>query len=51
MDPHGPDYGVETYRCRACEAKAAMESRWRKDQNADLGGVYFAATDRGVTDG
>lgn len=47
MDPNGPDYHATALRCRACETRDALMSRWRRDEHADLAGVVFGVTERG----
>ena len=46
FDPNGPDYQATPLRCRACEAREAMESQWKRDDHADLHGIKFAVTER-----
>ena len=47
MNPNGPDYQATALRCRACEAREALASKWRRDENADTSGLVFAVTERG----
>lgn len=47
MDPNGPDYTATALRCRACETRDAMASKWKRDEHADFGGLRFAVTERG----
>lgn len=47
MNPDGPDYEASTLRCRACEARDALGSKWQRDEHANTHGLKFAVTERG----
>lgn len=45
MDPDGPIYDAEAWRCSACEAKDS-KAREFSDSGGSTAGLYFAVTTR-----